>query len=150
MGKPKGWRHESHRHALAARGVRTRPDLSPFERSKVVYVTREGAPRKLKSIIDEYKSDPKYDGFETPGGQARFLSGVLGDAVDAIEGESGLEYEYSAQRSSIVVRIYGETWFDSEVDRYNPYDFGVIVTGILMTMSENALAEEIVRDRYSS
>ncbi len=148
-GKPVGWINESGRHSLAARGIRTRPELTPYERSKVVYVTRQGdyTPRKLKSILDESILDPKYDGFETPEGQAKFLTGILGDAVDAIEGESGLEYEYSADQNSIVVRIYGETWYDSNVDRYNPWDFTVIVSGILITISENALAENIASSR---
>ena len=149
-GKPVGWRDEPSRHALSARGIRTRPQLSPFERSKVVYVTRGNqpyTPEKLKIILDRYISDPKYDGFETPEGQARFLTGILGDAVDVVEGETGLEYEYSADQNSIVVRIYGETWYDSKVDRYDPWEFTVIVSGILITISENALAENIASSR---
>lgn len=148
--KPQGWINESGRHSLASRGIRTRPELTPYERSKVVYVTRSNepyTPEKLKTILDGYISDPKYDGFETPEGQAKFLSGILSDAIETIEGESGLEYEYSADQSSIVVRIYGETWFDSKVDRYDPWDFTVIVGGILITMTENALSENIASSR---
>ena len=152
MQDGRGWHDEPMRHGLAARGIRTRVQLPPREEARFRYsFSGTYDVRKLRQTIEDGAfSEPEYEGFTTPAGQARFLHGLfeeieekMGPEVDLEKG--GLSYVYISDPPSIVVDIHGEEWFDSKVDNVDPWDFTVMASTLLHVAVENSFREDLAK-----
>jgi hypothetical protein len=145
MKRPIGWRNEPGRHALAARGIPTVNDLTPFERSKVAVACSGGS---------NYLEGVRAIGARVETGKERadFLEDYLESVTKLLErdhpgADTGLVYEYSPNEGTIVVRIDGVTWYDSESDPYDSFDFKVLAMGMADTLIRNAMIAKVVGDR---
>ena len=155
--KPVGWKNEPGRHGLAARGIKTKAVIPRFDEIKLKYAQPEKFnPRRLHELLKKVEMKPEYEDLETPGGQSEFLHDVLesmestdlpmrGFFKDPDLSKGGLEYSYKSSPPSIVVSLYGEVWFDSNIDRIDSYDFLVTVSVLLIEASKNTIREDIAR-----
>jgi len=154
MRKPKGWRNEPGRHALAARGVRTRVHLPPREEARFMYASSDAYDmKKLRTMIGEsVESKPEYDFGKTSEGQANFLNDLFSGLVRGVEGldenieSGGLSYTYESNPPRIVVNVYDEEWYDSKRDSVRLWDFTVMTSALIILVMENSFRNDIMEE----
>jgi hypothetical protein len=137
--KPIGWRYESARHSLAAKGIRTRYDSVKVEKGSVGRRLRE-VGRELSGVRKElqkkeetifYLGDSPY----VEEGDEEKMAQLEKDVAALKYREDELKREWDAERAKVPEHLRGKHRYMAEGDKYDK------IAGVLQNLASDGRAE---------